>query len=53
VLREVVLAQYRRVTDRQTDGHADGIATASTAIAMPTLRRAVTTVTYQVTSDAV
>jgi len=37
VLRAVVLTQYRRVTDRQTDG----IAVASTALAMRALRRAV------------
>ena len=38
-LRTVVLTQYRRVTDRQTDG----IAVASTALAMRALRRAVKT----------
>jgi len=37
VLRAVVLTQYWRVTDRQTDG----IAVASTALAMRALRRAV------------
>ena len=37
VLRAVVLTQYRRVTDGQTDG----IAVASTALAMRALRRAV------------
>jgi len=37
VLRAVVLTQYRRVTDRQTDG----IAVASIALAMRALRRAV------------
>ena len=37
VLRAVVLTQYRRVTDRQTDR----IAVASTALAMRSLRRAV------------
>ena len=37
VLRAVVLTQYRRVTDGQTDG----IAIASTALAMRALRRAV------------
>jgi len=41
VLRAVVLTQYRRVTDRRTDGQTDGIAVASTALAMRTLRRAV------------
>jgi len=30
VLRAVVLTQYRRVTNRQTDGQTDGIAVAST-----------------------
>jgi len=35
VLRAVVLTQYRRVTDRWTDG----IAVASTALAMRALRR--------------
>ena len=39
VLRSVVLTQYRRVTDRQTDG----IAVASTALAMRALRRAIKT----------
>jgi len=34
VLRAVVLTQYRRVTD----GRTDGIAVASTALAMPALR---------------
>jgi len=43
VLRAVVLTQYRRVTDRQTDGQTDGIAVASTALAMRALRRAVKT----------
>jgi len=37
VLRAVVLTQYRRVTDGQTDG----IAVASTALAMRALRHAV------------
>jgi len=37
VLRAVVLTQYRRVTDGQTDG----IAIASTVLAMRALRRAV------------
>jgi len=40
VLRAVVLTQYRRVTDGQTDG----IAVANTALAMRALRRAVKTV---------
>ena len=42
VLRAVILTQYRRVirrTYRQTDRRTDGIAIASTAIAMPELRR--------------
>jgi len=36
VLRAVVLTQYRRVTDRRTDGRTDGdgIAVANTALAM-------------------
>jgi len=34
VLRAVVLKQYRRVTDGQTDRQTDGIAVASTALAM-------------------
>jgi len=37
VLRAVILTQYRRVTD----GWTDGIAVASTALAMRALRRAV------------
>jgi len=37
VVRAVVLTQYRRVTDRRTDG----IAVAYTALAMRALRRAV------------
>ena len=39
MLRAVVMTQYRRVTDR----HRDGIAIASTVLAMPALRRAVKT----------
>ena len=42
VLRAVVLTQYRRVTDRRTDGRNCRIA--STALAMRALRRAVKTV---------
>jgi len=38
VLRVVVLTQYRRVTDGQTDRQTDGIAIASTAHAMRALR---------------
>ena len=34
VLRTVVLAQYQRVTDGRTDRQTDGIALASTALAM-------------------
>ena len=49
VLRAVILTQYRRVTegrtDRQADGQTDGIAIASTALAMRALRRAVKIVT--------
>ena len=41
VLRAVVLTEYRRVTDGQTDGRTDGIGIASTALAMRALRRAV------------
>jgi len=41
VLRAVILTQYRRVTDGQTDGRTDGIAVTSTALAMRALRRAV------------
>jgi len=41
VLRAVVLTQYPRVTDGQTDRHTDGIAVASTALAIRALRRAV------------
>ena len=43
MLRAVVLTQYRRVADGQTDGQTDGIAIASTALAMRALRRAVKT----------
>ena len=45
MLRAVVWTQYRRVTDRQTDGRADGrnCRIASTALAMQALRRAVKT----------
>jgi len=39
VLRAIVLTQYRRVTDRQTDG----IAVANTTLAMRALQRAVKT----------
>jgi len=38
VLRAAVLTQYRRVTDRQTDGQTDGIVVANTALAMRALR---------------
>ena len=42
VLRAVILTQYRRVTDgqtdRRTDGQTDGIAIANTALAMRALR---------------
>ena len=37
----VVLTQYRRVADKHTDGQTDGIAVASTALAMRALRRGV------------
>jgi len=43
VLLAVVLTQYRRVTDRQTDRQPDGIAIASTALTMRALRHAVET----------
>jgi len=43
VLRAVVLTQYRRVTGGRTDGQTDGIAIASTALAMRALRLAVKT----------
>jgi len=44
VLRAVVFTQYRRVTDRQADRQSDrdGIAVASTALAMQSLWRVVT-----------
>jgi len=45
VLRAVVLTQYRRMADRRTDGRTDrqtdGIAVASTTLAMRALRRSV------------
>jgi len=41
MLRAVVLTQYRRVTDGWTDRQTDGIAVASTALAMQALRHAV------------
>ena len=45
MLRAVVLTQYLRVTDGQTNGRTDrqtdGIAVANTALAMRALRRAV------------
>jgi len=37
VLRAIVLTQYRRVIDGRTDGQTDGIAIASTALAMRAL----------------
>jgi len=43
MLRAIVLTQYRRVTDRQTDRQTDGIAVASTALAMRALWRTVKT----------
>jgi len=48
VLRAVVLTQYRRVTDGQTDG----IAVASTALAMRALRRAVKRSSIMVTKNS-
>ena len=41
VLCAVVLTQCRRVTDGQTERQTDGIAVASTALAMRAFRRAV------------
>jgi len=41
MLRAIVLTQYRRVTDRRTDRQTDGIAIASTVLAMRALRHAV------------
>jgi len=41
MLRAVILTQYRHVTDRWTDGQTDGIAMASTALAMLALWRTV------------
>jgi len=41
VLLAVVVTQYRRVTDRRTDGWTDGITIANTALAMRALWRAV------------
>ena len=52
MLRAVVLTQYRRVTDRQTDGQTDGIAVANTALAMRALRRAVKTIATHCTYTA-
>jgi len=47
------LTQYRRVTDRRTD-RTDGIAVASTALAMRALQRAVMSNEYSVrTSDQI
>jgi len=43
VLRAVVLTQYRRVKDRLMDRQIDGIAVASTVLAMQALRRSVKT----------
>jgi len=48
MLRAVVLTQYRRVTDRQTDG----ITVASTALAMLALRHAVKNSTFLATPAA-
>jgi len=41
VLHDLVLTQYRRVTDGQTDGRTDRIGITSTALATRALRRAV------------
>jgi len=48
VLRAVVLTQYRRVSDRRTDGQTDGFAVAGTALAMRALRRAVKTANIKI-----
>ena len=48
ILHAVVLTQYRHVTDRQMDEQTDGIAVASTALAMQALRRAVKTLEINV-----
>jgi len=57
VVRAVVLTQYRRVTDgrahRRTDGQTDGIAVASTALAMRALRRAVKTLSGKVLAQSI
>jgi len=52
VLCGVVFTQYRRVTDRQTDRQTDGIAVASTALAMLALRHAVKTIATHYTHTA-
>jgi len=41
MLHAVVLTQHRRVTDGRTDRQTDGIAVASTELAMRALRHAV------------
>jgi len=51
VLHAIILTQYRGVTDRQRDRQTDGIAVASTALAMRALRRAVNTRTANFPSD--
>ena len=43
MLGAVILTQYRRVTDGRTDRQTDGIAVASTVLAMPALWHAVKT----------
>ena len=48
VLRAVVLTQCRRVTDGRTNRQTDGIAIASTALAMRALRGAVKITNYLV-----
>jgi len=53
VLRAVVSTQYRRVTDGQTDRRTDGIAVASTALAMRALRRAVKTISGKVVAQSI
>jgi len=53
VLRAVVSTQYQRVTDGQTDRRTDGIAIASTALAMRALRRAVKTISGKVVEQSI
>jgi len=52
VLRAVVLTQYQRVIDGHTDGETDGIAIASTALAMRALRLTVRNRFFSITITA-